>query len=115
MNIDPSSVGDTSVVDSIDAGDTGDPDSWEYVFCGYEIKAQVMEYKPELGYSVWVDYIAGDDDGNRLSQDKIVELLKDGVLKNEWTSWRLMFIHKEVIGVGEAKPKTEILFSQKQT
>jgi hypothetical protein len=51
-------------------------------------------YKPELTYSVWVDYIH-----HKRSIKSLEEDLKKGIKNGDYLGYRLIIVHKELIGV----------------
>lgn len=57
-------------------------------------KVQVLMYKPELTYSVWVDYIH-----HKRSIKSLEEDLKKGIKNGDYLGYRLIIVHKELIGV----------------
>ena len=70
----------------------------EFVESKHPLRAMVLEYRPELTHSVWVDAFISDEDGFSLSREELIEKLKQGVRDGEWVAWRLIRIEQEVMG-----------------
>ena len=67
------------------------------------LRAQVLEFEPRLTHSVWKDHLGisvDEDTGEEtsLTDDELIEHLKQGVKDGKWVGWRLMHVVKEVKG-----------------
>lgn len=65
-----------------------------------KIRAMVLQYEEALGNSRWVDYIT-----EHPTEQCLITALRDGVRRGDWGGWRLITVHKEVIG-NDAIPET---------
>ena len=58
-----------------------------------KLRAMVLQFEPELGNSRWVDFVS-----RHRSERALIEALRAGVRRGEWSGWRLIYVCKEVIG-----------------
>jgi len=58
-----------------------------------KLRAMVLQFEPELGNSRWVDFVS-----RHRSERALIEALRAGVRRGEWSGWRLIYVRKEVIG-----------------
>lgn len=57
------------------------------------LRAMVMQFEPELGNSRWVDFAS-----RHRSERALIEALRAGVKRGEWSGWRLITVHEQSIG-----------------
>lgn len=57
------------------------------------VRAMVLVYQPALTCSVWMDF-----ESRHRTQASLEKCLRLGVRNGEWVAWRLITVHKEVIG-----------------
>jgi len=57
------------------------------------IRAMVLQYEPDIGNSRWVDYV-----GRHRTEQSLIAALRNGVRHGDWGGWRLITVHREVIG-----------------
>ena len=55
--------------------------------------AMVLVFEPALTHSVWQDF-----ESRHRTLDGLEKRLKQGVKNGEWVAWRLITIHKEIMG-----------------
>lgn len=55
--------------------------------------AMVLVFEPRLTHSIWQDF-----ESKHRTLAGLEKRLKQGVKKGEWVAWRLITIHKEVMG-----------------
>lgn len=58
---------------------------------------QVLVFEPTLTHSVWTDW--GSDEC--LSEEEVLDRLRAGVESGEYVGWRVITIHKQVMGRDE--------------
>lgn len=55
---------------------------------------QVLVFEPQLTHSVWKDW--GSDDP--MTEEEVIESLRAGVESGKYVGWRVITIHKDVMG-----------------
>lgn len=58
------------------------------------VRAMVLQYEESLGNSRWVDYYS-----KHRTETSLIDALRKGVREGDWGGWRLITIHREVIGI----------------
>ena len=57
------------------------------------VRAMVLQYEEELGNSRWVDFVSG-----HRTEQSLISALREGVRRGDWGAWRLITVHREVMG-----------------
>lgn len=68
-----------------------------------KLRTMVQQYEEELGNCRWVDYIT-----EHRTEQSLITALHEGVRHGDWGGYRLITIHREVIG-NETIPKGDVM------
>jgi len=62
------------------------------------LQAMVLQFEPALGNCRWVDFVS-----RHRSERALIEALRAGVKRGEWSGWRLITVHQQSIGHEEGQ------------